>query len=294
MQIETRQLSRSFGTVRALQDVTLSIPSGRRVGLVGPNGSGKSTLIRIFMGLLRYQGAVSIDNLDPHTQRPELARELAYVPQAPPSFAATVDEIIAAVGALRQLELGDLEAHAEALGLDRTAIGSTPFRNLSGGMKQKLLIALAFSSRAHLLILDEPTASLDAETRERFFRLFAELPSTATLVLCSHRLDEMRHLVDHVVCLEDGHIRFDGPAATYLRARALSVVEAQTRDLYEDAWLHDLGFHPGLGRWWRKTVDEREKLALLPQLASRLGGELENLHVRDLETVSLTGPEPEA
>jgi ABC-type multidrug transport system ATPase subunit len=96
-------------------------------------------------------------------------------------------------------------------------------------MKQKLLIALALASRADLYILDEPTASLDAATRERFFELFDEVAGSATLVLCSHRLDEIRRLVSHVVALDEGRVVYDGPADAYLESRAAPVVDFARR-----------------------------------------------------------------
>ena len=291
MQIESRGLTRSFGRVEALRGVDLSIPAGRRIGLVGPNGSGKSTLIRILMGLLHHGGEVRVGGHDPRRERVAIARRLAYVPQIPPSFAATVAELAAAVRTLRGLDPLRLRSHAEELGLGWDAIAEVPFRGLSGGMKQKLLIALALASGADLVILDEPTASLDAGTREIFFRMFERLPDPATLLLCSHRLDEMRHLVDHVVSLEEGRVRFDGPAADYLRERAMSVLEVRLANGGTGSWLEELGFHPGQSGWWRQTVNQERKLALLPDLAGDLGRRLDNLHVRDLESIEIEAPE---
>lgn len=287
MRIETRALRRRFGRVEALRGVDLALPSGRRIGLVGPNGSGKSTLLRVLMGLLDHGGEVRVGGLDPRRQRLELAGRLAYVPQLAPGLAATVAELAGAVERLRGLDLTALRARAAALGLRWEAIERVPFRGLSGGMRQKLLVALALASGADLIVLDEPTASLDAGTRETFFEMFGALPETTTSILCSHRLDEMRHLVDHVVCLEEGRVRFDGPAESYLRTRALSVIEAQLGDGQDGTWLADLAFRPGHGGWWRRTVDQAAKVELLPRLAERLGTTLVNLHVRDLESIAV-------
>jgi len=287
VRIETRALTRRFGRVEALRGVDLALPSGRRIGLVGPNGSGKSTLLRVLMGLLDHGGEVRVGGLDPRRQRLELAGRLAYVPQLAPGLAATVAELARTVERLRGLDLATLRARAAALGLRWEAIERVPFRGLSGGMRQKLLVALALASGADLIVLDEPTASLDAGTRETFFEMFGALPETTTSILCSHRLDEMRHLVDHVVCLEEGRVRFDGPAESYLRTRALSVIEAQIGAGGDGAWLAGLAFRPGHGGWWRRTVDQAAKVELLPRLAERLGGALVNLHVRDLESIAV-------
>lgn len=291
MRIETRGLARRFGATEALRGVDLDIPAGRRIGLVGPNGSGKSTLLRILMGLLAHEGKVHVGGLEPRRQRMELAGRLAYVPQIAPGLAATVRELVTAIERLRGRDLRTLRDRCAALALRWEAIVDLPFRSLSGGMKQKLLVALALDSGADLIVLDEPTASLDAATRETFFRMFGELPATTTSILCSHRLDEMRHLVDHVVSLEEGRVRFDGPAESYLRTRARSVLEAQLRDPAAADWLAGLGFLAGHAGWWRRTVDQAEKIDLLPRLAGALGERLDNLHVRDLESIAVEGAE---
>ena len=288
--IEVRALSRRFGKVVALADIALALPAGCRIGLVGPNGSGKSTLLRVLMGLLEHEGEVRVGGLDPRRQRLELARRLAYVPQIAPALAATVAELARVVETLRGLDVAGLAAYAEALGLHWTAIADVSLRALSGGMRQKLLVALALAARAELLVLDEPTASLDVATRETFFRMFDELPATTTSILCSHRLDEMRHLVDHVVCLEEGRVRFDGPAEAYLATRALSVIEVRLAAGADSAWLDELGFTAGHAGWWRRTVDRTEKLALLPRLAAAGDCRLADFNVRDLESIVVEDP----
>ncbi len=288
MHIECRKLSRRFGHIQALDEVDLTITSGRRVGLVGPNGSGKSTLIRILLGLLQHEGEVTIDGHDPRRDRIAIARRIAYVPQTPPNLGAAVSELATAVHQLRGLDTDELRQRSEDLGLDWGTIREVSFRDLSGGMKQKLLIALAMASRPELLILDEPTASLDAGTRERFFRLFAALDPSTTVILCSHRLDEMRHLIDQVISLEEGHVRYDGSAAEFLSTRAICVVEVLVPSGNGSGrWLEELGFQARLGGWWQRTVRQKEKAELLPRLARHLGESLIDLHVRDLESIAI-------
>src|SRR5690606_30285753 len=125
------------------------------------------------------------------------------------------------------------------------SVAARPFRSLSGGSKQKLLIALALAARPELLILDEPTASLDAEARGRFFELQRELAGDATLILCSHRLEEIRSLVDHVVALHEGRRVYDGDAASYLSQRVGSLLELRiATGPTTDGWLTGHGFAP--------------------------------------------------
>ena len=217
MEIELRNVGKRFGRMRALAGVDFHVPAGRKVALIGPNGSGKSTLIRVIMGLLGCEGEVLLDGKAPFVDRIAVAKRLAYVPQLPPQLAAPVGELVSMVALTRGIDPERIEAMAGRLALDLRAIAGRRFRDLSGGMKQKLLLALAFAADASLLILDEPTASLDANARDRFYQLVSELPEGVTVLLCSHRAEELDRLADHVLALDEGRVAFDGVAGAYLR-----------------------------------------------------------------------------
>ncbi len=206
MKIELSHVRKSFGAHHVLQDVHLFVPGRSRVALVGPNGSGKSTLLRVLMGLLSYEGEVRLDDLSPFADRRRVVQKLAYVPQVAPQLGATVREVVRTVSSLRNLSAERISEMAERLELPLLPISAKPFRSLSGGMKQKLLVALAFASNASLYILDEPTASLDAESRSRFEALLDEVASDATVLLCSHRLEEVARLSQRVVQLQEGRV----------------------------------------------------------------------------------------
>lgn len=210
MNVEVRDLTKRYGDFVALDRVSFSIEGGERVALVGPNGSGKSTLNRALMGLLRYEGEIRIGGVSPRADRLDIARRIAYVPQAAPALAAPVREAVRALARLRGVAEEVVAARAAELSLDLEAVADRPVRGLSGGMKQKLLIALAFSANAKLLILDEPTDSLDAGTRERFFPLLERCARGATVLLCSHREEDVLGRVDRVLELADGRVLHDG------------------------------------------------------------------------------------
>ncbi len=222
MRVELKDVRKRFGRTEVLKGVDLLIPPGRRVALVGPNGSGKSTLLRAMMGLLEVSGEVLLDGRSPFEERVEIARRLAYVPQVAPQLSATVAEVVGLVTLTRGLSGEEVDALAQRFELDLAQVRHRAFRDLSGGMKQKLLLALALAAKPSLLVMDEPTASLDTRSRERLFELCGAargvLPSDVTLVLCSHRLEELHGLVEHVVELADGKVRFDGPLPGYLAA----------------------------------------------------------------------------
>jgi ABC-type multidrug transport system ATPase subunit len=216
MHVELEDVGKRFGKLEALRGVSLSLPAGQRVALVGPNGSGKSTLIRALLGLIACEGEVRLDGRAPFEDRLAVTRRLAYVPQVAPQLSSSVAELCALVALTRGLEPDRIRQKAALLALDLPGIAQRPFRQLSGGMKQKLLLALALASEATLFVLDEPTASLDALARERFYRAFAALPAQTTLLICSHRLEELERLVDRVVALEEGRVTYQGDAAAYL------------------------------------------------------------------------------
>lgn len=287
MNLELLHVTKRFGRLAALDDLTLAIGTGRRVALIGPNGSGKSTLTRVLMGLLAHEGQVRLDGRDPRVARLEVARRLAYVPQVAPQLGAGVGEVVRSIGEIRGVAPAVVADLAARLGLDLGAVARKPFRALSGGMKQKLLIALALAPESSLLILDEPTASLDAAARQAFYELVGERAGGATLLLCSHRLEEVRHLVDHVVGLHAGRLAWDGPVGDYLGSRSHGVVELYLRDAapVHEAWLRARGFRRGAASGWARTVAHGEKLELVRQVTVALGERLENLVVRDLDLV---------
>jgi ABC-2 type transport system ATP-binding protein len=285
MRVELNAVTKRFGKMTALDGLTLTLERGRKVALVGPNGSGKSTLTRVLMGLQMAEGEVLLDGLSPQLHRAELASKLAYVPQTPPQLAATVGEVVRAVSEIRCVPASRIAGVAERLDLDVGEVAARPVRALSGGMKQKLLIAIALASGASLLILDEPTASLDAQARQRFFDLFAEVPEDTTLLLCSHRLEEVRHLVNHVVALDSGRLSYDGPLEQFLRGRAYGMVEVYARSEASSEVLKALGYSRGAGGAWAQVVPHGRKVGLIRSTLAELNGELGNLLVRDLESV---------
>ncbi len=209
--IRFENVSKRFGKVLALDAVSLEIKPGERVALVGTNGSGKTTLLRALCGLLRVEGKVTLYGCDVQRE-PEVAlRSLACMPQVAPPLEVPVNELVTAVCTLRSRPVSRCAERAERLGLDLNAVAKTRVRDLSGGMKQKLLAALVLTAEAPVLVCDEPTANLDAAARAVFFQEVLARPGNSTLVLCSHRVDEVRHLVQRVVQLDEGRVVQDAP-----------------------------------------------------------------------------------
>lgn len=216
MNVEIKKLAKQFDDELILQNINIKLSSGSKVALVGPNGSGKSTLIRCLMGMLSYDGEIRIEkSKDNALTESEIKQSTSYVPQISPYFSSLVSDITTTVLELRRVHFAHFDKHLNQLDLNYSEIKSRHFNKLSGGMKQKLLIALAFSANPSLLLLDEPTASLDPSTRNKFYQLCKDL-NQVTLILCSHRLDEIYHLVDEVLVLDKGQLTYRGDAKEYL------------------------------------------------------------------------------
>lgn len=210
--IEIDRVSKRFGRVRALDAVSLQIEAGERVALIGTNGSGKTTLLRALLGLIRVDGQVRIHGIDV-AQAPEYAlRELAYVPQISPPLDAPVREVIATFAELRAIPLEACIDCAARLGLPLEAALHVRFRDLSGGMRQKLLAALALAANPRILVCDEPTANLDAAARGAFLAQLEQRPSDSILIVCSHHAEDVRSLVTRIVELREGSVVSDHAA----------------------------------------------------------------------------------
>jgi ABC-2 type transport system ATP-binding protein len=283
MQIEARGVTKRFGALEALSAVDLTVGRGGRVSLVGPNGSGKTTLMRAILGLVAVEGEVLLDGEPASASRMKRAQEVVYVPQVAPRIAAPVAAMVAIFTKMRGVDARRVAEQARAFGLDVEAIAKRPFYALSGGMKQKLLLSLALTSDATLLVLDEPTASLDAASRQLCFERIAELGDDITLVLCSHRIEEVRGLTDRVAALRDGKAVFDGSVSEYLAAGGLCVIEVLPASESVEAALTAQGFSRGVHGWWRRTLAQDDKIEVVARLLDAAPGGVANLSIRDLD-----------
>ena len=282
MRVEVHDVGKRFQRVRALQGVELDLPAGSRTALIGPNGSGKSTLVRALLGLLAVDGEIRFDGEPREADPRRLALRIAYVPQIAPRLSAPVREVVRAAARLRGHPVQRVAELARRLRLDLDEVATRPFRNLSGGQRQKVLAALALASGAELLLLDEPTASMDPQSRHEFFRLVEELPHAVTVLLSSHRLDEIRRLVQRVVVLAEGRVAWSGDAAAYLAEHAAAVVEVHADTMAGD-WLQRRGFAAGTAGWWSLTLPVGERARLLADIGRNLNGQVRDLMARDVE-----------
>ena len=207
------KLGKTFRRHRVLDDVNLEIGLGERVALIGSNGAGKTTLIRCLLGEYTHDGMVTIDDRSPRNERTAVLGSIGFVPQLPPPLKMPVGQLIDFAASLCGTPPQRMFDLARRLGLDVDSILQRPFVKLSGGMKQKLLIAVALGRDAKVLVLDEPAANLDPEARKIFFELLAERAESATMLISSHRLNEVATLVNRVIELDTGKVVLDDRVA---------------------------------------------------------------------------------
>jgi zinc transport system ATP-binding protein len=217
--VEVRGLAAGYDGREILHDVSLSVPAGEVVAILGANGSGKSTLIRTVLGLVpASRGEIDLF-ATPQRRFRDWAR-VGYVPQrlgAGSGVPATVGEVVASGrlarrGIFRPAGRADKAAVRDALDtvglLDRI---NDPVTTLSGGQQQRTLIARALAGRPDLLVLDEPTAGVDAASQAAFAGALGQFKSGGgTILLVAHELGPLRPLIDRAVVVHEGRIAHEG------------------------------------------------------------------------------------
>ena len=215
--IDVRGLSRWYGRLAALSDVSFAVAPGEVVALLGGNGAGKSTLLRCLLGLSPYEGTIRVDGLDPSRHGREVRRRIGYLPQSTGlHLDLTVEETLRLFCGLRRVPLGpgrELVAEMGLAGRLEVAVGE-----LSGGMRQRLGFALARLGDPPVLLLDEPSASLDAARRDLLVAKVGELAAGGKRVLLStHSQHELLPVAHRSLVLEEGRLAASPPPPALVR-----------------------------------------------------------------------------
>jgi ABC-2 type transport system ATP-binding protein len=204
--IETKGLTKDYGSGRGLFDLDLAVEGGEVFGYLGPNGAGKTTTIRLLMDLIHpTSGSARIFGMDCHEKAVEIKRHIGYVPGELPQFGGLRgNEIVAYMAGLRGgVDDGVVSTLCERFQLD---LGQR-FREYSRGNKQKLAIVLGFMHQPRLLVLDEPTGGLDPLNQQAFYDMCQEAKAGgATVFLSSHILSEVDHISDRVAIIRGGRL----------------------------------------------------------------------------------------
>ena len=213
--IETCGLTRTFGSVRALDGLDLDIPAGRVVGLLGPNGAGKTTLLKILTTLLEPSGGTAtIDGLDVTRDALEIRRRIGYVPEHGAVYEGlTADEFVELSGVAHELDERRLRERRDRL-FDHFELTEARTRRLGGfskGMRRKVLVSAAVLHDPRVVLLDEPLDGLDVPSQDKVIALLRELAAQGRAVLLSsHVLEQVSEICDHVVVIAAGHAVWQG------------------------------------------------------------------------------------
>ncbi len=205
--VQLQNVTVNYGDVPALEDVTIAISRHDFLGIIGPNGGGKSTLLKVLLGLVKPDsGEVRVFGVAPEQAR----SKVGYVSQRPSfdrDFPASVRDVVlmgryvkAGLGRrYRREDKAAVEKALERVGMQGS--GSKQIGNLSGGQQQRIFVARALVAEPELLLLDEPTASIDSTMQTEFYELLDELKKNLTIIMVSHDIGAVSVYVDKIACL---------------------------------------------------------------------------------------------
>ncbi len=281
--IELKDVSKTFRRTRVLDGLSLRIDAGDRIALIGSNGAGKTTMIRCILGEYVYDGEVLVDGVSPRSARTSVLQKIAFVPQMPPPLRMPVGELVDFASRLCHTTDERIGGIAERMGLDIGEVRKRPFMKLSGGQKQKLLIAIAMGRDADVLIMDEPTANLDPGARQILFDLLAERLDKS-MIISSHRLEEVAMLVNRVIEMDRGKVVLDDRVEDAIDPglrQEVRIVLRKPEEAFARA-IGEWGFESADGGLtWTGVVAGPDRLRFLGMLA-RYVGVIADLSMHDL------------
>lgn len=272
-------LTKSFGSVAALRDVSLRVRAGERVALLGHNGAGKTTLMKIVLGLIGFDsGSVEVVGAAPGS--PAARAAVAYLPES-----VSFHPALSGLEQIRHyLGLRGLDPRGAADLLDRVGLDAAADRRIgtySKGMRQRVGLAQALIGGPELMVLDEPTSGLDPVSRQEFYALLDDLSRRGTaILLSSHALTEVEARTDTIVILSQGRVVAEGTIEELRQRAALRVAVTVTPEREAASILaRSLPDAKLVGSKLHLQVAEADKMRLLKSLASLDG------QIRDIEIV---------
>lgn len=286
--VSTTGLSKSYGSVKALQNLNLRVPDKSIFGLLGPNGAGKTTTIKLLLGLIKpTSGQGTLLGQDIQKSSVEVRRRIGYLAQNPSYYNyMTARQIL--LFKLRFYYKGErkllddrVQETLEMVELEDKA--DRPIKGFSGGERQRLGIAQAVVHRPDLLILDEPAANLDPMGRHEVLTLMEKLRQHSTVIYSTHILNDVQHVSDTVAILNNGKLLAQAPVTTLLKGSGATIYDITVRGAYESTlqriktlpWVIGVSeVHSDSGTTLEVSVtDEGKAEQELPKLAL-LGGDL--------------------
>ncbi|WP_245156321.1 ABC transporter ATP-binding protein [Agrilutibacter solisilvae] len=228
--VTARNLRKVYRSKAALNDTSFDIPTGRIVGLIGPNGAGKTTALKAMLGLIQFDGHMSVLGRDPRTQRDDLMRDVCFIADVAvlPRWMKVKDAIEFVSGVHPRFDRAKCQSY-----LDKTQL--TPnmkVREMSKGMIVQLHLALVMAIDAKLLVLDEPTLGLDILYRKQFYQRLLEdyFDEEKTIIVTTHQVEEIEHILTDVMFIRDGKIVIDAPMDDIANRYVEVLVDAGKQD----------------------------------------------------------------
>jgi ABC-2 type transport system ATP-binding protein len=209
--IEAQGLTKTYGSMRALDGASFKVEPGRIVGLIGPNGAGKTTALKAILGLTRCDGTLRVCGLDPHAQRAELMQQVSFIADVAvlPRWLKVQNAIDYVAGVHPRFRRDRCEEF-----LARTNVKKTSrVKELSKGMITQLHLALVMAIDAKLLVLDEPTLGLDILSRKQFYDSLLNdyMDEERTILVTTHQVEEIENILTDVIFIDRGKVVLDLP-----------------------------------------------------------------------------------
>jgi ABC-2 type transport system ATP-binding protein len=204
--ISAKGLTKRYGKQTAVDHISFEIPAGRIVGLIGPNGSGKTTTLKAALGLVPFDGELTVLGFDPRTQRDELMQEVCFIADVAilPRWLKVSEAIDFVAGVHPKFDREKAERYLAATKLTP----SMRVKSMSKGMVVQLHLALVMAIDVKLLVLDEPTLGLDIIYRKQFYHNLLEdyFDEGKTIIITTHQVEEVEHILTDLMFIRDGKI----------------------------------------------------------------------------------------
>jgi ABC-2 type transport system ATP-binding protein len=204
--ISARGLSKHYGKQAAVDNISFEIPAGRIVGLIGPNGSGKTTTLKAMLGLVPFEGELTVLGRDPRTQRDALMQDVCFIADVAilPRWLRVGEAIDFVAGVHPRFDRKKAERYLASTRLKP----SMKVKSMSKGMVVQLHLALVMAIDARLLVLDEPTLGLDIMYRKQFYQNLLEdyFDEGKTIIITTHQVEEVEHILTDLMFIQDGKI----------------------------------------------------------------------------------------
>jgi ABC-2 type transport system ATP-binding protein len=226
--LEVRNLTKRYGDITAVRDVSFTAAQGQILGFLGPNGAGKTTTMRILTGFLpATSGTATVAGFDVFTQSAEVRRRIGYLPENPPLYPdMTTDAYLRFVARIKGMPKAAIEGAIERVvklcGLE--SVQTRLLGHLSKGFRQRAGLAQALIHDPPVLVLDEPTIGLDPRQIIEIRSLIRQLAGQRTVILSTHILPEVSQICEKVVIINEGQVVLEEDMATLTRGASLEDV----------------------------------------------------------------------